>query len=289
VGAQGPATAFQTLGEGLGEREFKLFQRLIHEQAGIYLAESKRALLIGRLSRRLRELDISSFAEYYQLAEKDPAERVRMIDCICTNETRFFREPQQFEFLENRIIPEWRTASKPRPIRVWSAACSTGEEPYTLAMILLSHFPVASGWEIEILASDLSTRVLARAKEGVWPLERAGEIPEGLLKRFMLRGRGTQEGKMRAGEELRSVIRFERINLNEERYPVTGPFDLIFCRNVLIYFDGASKLQVVRRLVDHITPGGHLFLGHAESLLGVGSLVRRVGPTVYTPELVAAR
>jgi chemotaxis protein methyltransferase CheR len=272
------------LGCGLAEREFRLFQGLIYEQTGIYLAESKKALLIGRLSRRLRELGMSSFTEYYHyVTDEDADERVRMIDCICTNETHFFREPQQFEFLENRVIPEWKSSSAPRRVRVWSAACSTGEEPYTIAMVLLSHLPADSGWEIEILASDISSRVLARASEGVWPLERSTEIPERMLKRFMLRGTRAQEGKMKAGDELRSVIRFERINLNEHPYPVKGPFDLIFCRNVLIYFDGESKARVVRNLVDHLTPEGQLFLGHAESILGPSALVRRVGPTVYAP------
>jgi chemotaxis protein methyltransferase CheR len=267
----------------IGPQEFRLFQRLIHEQAGIFLSEAKRTLLVGRLSRRLRELGLKSFSEYYRhVTERDPSERLRMIDCICTNETRFFREPQQFEFLEDRVFPQWRAGSRGRRIRVWSAACSTGEEPYSLAMTLLSHFPRGSGWEVEILASDLSTRVLARAREGVWPLERASEIPQEFLKRFMLRGTGAQEGRMRAGNELRSVIRFERINLNEARYPVPGGLDLVFCRNVLIYFDPESKLKVVRRLLGHMAPGGHLFLGHAESLLGMNSEVRRVGPTVYT-------
>jgi chemotaxis protein methyltransferase CheR len=272
----------------IGAQEFRLFQRLIQDRSGIYLPEQKRALLVGRLSRRLRELGLSSFSEYYRhLTEEDPSEEQRMLDCICTNETRFFREPQQFQFLETRIIPHWRETSKARTIRVWSAACSTGEEPYTLAMVLLSHFPAGSGWTVEILASDLSSRVLARAREGVWNLDRSAEIPPSLLKRFMLRGTRAQEGKMRAGDELRSVIRFERVNLSETSYRVSGSFDLIFCRNVLIYFDAASKLEVVRRLLGHLAPDGHLFLGHAESLLGMNTLVRRVGPTVYTHERLA--
>jgi len=271
----------------LSPTEFRLFQDMIHREAGIFLSESKRALLVGRLSRRLRELGLGSFKDYHRyVTQEDPRERILMLDCISTNETHFFREPKQFEFLEQHIIREWAAAAatggRPRRIRVWSAACSTGEEPYSLAMTLLSHFPPESGWEVEILASDLSTRVLGRAREAVWPLERARAIPEPLLKRYMLRGTRSQEGKMRAGPEIRSVVRFERINLNDDRYAVSGRFDLVFCRNVLIYFDAPSKARVIRQLVRHLEPGGYLFLGHAESVVGSEGNLRRVGPTIYS-------
>lgn len=271
----------------LSSTEFRLFQDMIHREAGIFLSESKRALLVGRLSRRLRELGLQSFKDYHRyVTQEDPRERVLMLDCISTNETHFFREPRQFEFLQQQVFEGWAAAAaaggRPRRIRVWSAACSTGEEPYSLAMTLLDHFPRQSGWEIEILASDLSTRVLARAREGVWSLERAREIPEPLLKRFMLRGTRSQEGKMKAGPEVSSLIRFERINLNDERYPVSGRFDLVFCRNVLIYFDAPSKARVIRQLSRHMAPGGYLFLGHAESVVGSNQDLRRVGPTIYS-------
>jgi chemotaxis protein methyltransferase CheR len=169
----------------------------------------------------------------------------------------------------------------PRRIRAWSAACSTGEEPYSLAMTLLAHFPPSSGWTLEILASDLSTRALGQARAGLWSIDKAREIPERHLKAFMLRGRGPQEGVMKAGPEIRSLLRFQRVNLNQDRYPVAGPFDLVFCRNVLIYFDVASKARVVHRLLDQLAPCGYLFLGHAESLTGLSGRVRSVGPTVY--------
>lgn len=273
-------------GQRLTGGEFKLFQDLIHREAGIFLAESKRALLVGRLSRRLRELGLSSFGDYHRyITREDPAERVRMLDCVSTNETHFFREPRQFDFLQERVIPEWRAAAggRPRRIRVWSAACSTGEEPYSLAMTLLNHFPRESGWEIEILASDISTRVLDVAREAVWSLESAAEIPEPYLKRYMLRGTGAQDGKMKAGPELRAAVRFERINLNGDTYPVTGRFDLIFCRNVLIYFDGPSKTRVCRQLLRHLDPNGYFFLGHAEAVVDMAGELERAGPTVYAP------
>lgn len=266
-------------------REFSLFRDLIHKEAGIYLSEAKRALVVSRLSRRLRELHVGSFDAYYRVVEQDQEERVRMLDCICTNETHFFREPRQFEFLEERVFPEWiaRAAAglMPKRVRAWSAACSTGEEPYSLAMTLLARFPPGSGWEIDILATDLSTRALERAKAGLWPAERAAEIPRAYLKAFMLRGTGAREGVMKAGPGIRSVLHFERVNLNQTRYPVRGPFDLVLCRNVLIYFDSASRARVVSRLLGHLAPDGHLLLGHAESLTGLTDRARSVGPTVY--------
>ncbi|HTY42410.1 MAG TPA: protein-glutamate O-methyltransferase CheR [Thermoanaerobaculia bacterium] len=267
----------------LSEREFALFQALILREAGIYLAPAKKALLVGRLSKRLRALNLSSFGEYYRriVDEDDREERVQMLDCVSTNETHFFREPRQFEFLERQVIPVWKERG-PRLLRLWSAGCSTGEEPYSLAMLLLHHFPPGSGREIEILATDLSTRVLARAEAGVWPVDRAKEIPLAYRRAFMLRGTASQEGRMKAGPEIRDLVRFERLNLNEERYPVRGPFHLIFCRNVLIYFQLETKLKVIHRLLDVLAPDGLLFLGHAESLNAVTDRVATVVPTVYT-------
>lgn len=270
----------------LSDREFALFQSLIYQEAGIFLGPAKKALLVGRLARRLRDLGLASFGAYYRrVADGDARERVHLIDSVCTNETHFFREPRQFEFLEQRVFPEWKVRASmghmPRKIRVWSAACSTGEEPYSLAMMLLTQFPPATGWEIEILASDLSTRALEKARAGVWPVEKAKEIPPGYLKLHMLKGTRSQEGKMKVGTAIRSLVRFERINLNDETYPVTGLFDLIFCRNVLIYFDSASKQRVVHRLVRHLSPAGYLFLGHAESLNGLTDRIRSVIPTVH--------
>ena len=286
-----PAAAPPTAARPLGADEFKLFQDLIYRDAGIRLSDAKKALLVGRLSARLRALGLSSFREYHAYVTRvDESERVTMLDCITTNETRFFREPQQFEFLEQRLIPAWKNAAlsgaRQRRIRVWSAACSTGEEPYALAMTLLSHFPRESGWSVEILASDISTRVLARAREGAYPEDRTREIPPSLLKRFMIRGREA-DPRFRVSSEIRAAVKFERINLMKDNYPASGPFDLIFCRNVLIYFDTASKNHVIGRLTSRLDPGGCLFLGHAESILGMSSNLRRVGPTIYAPGLSA--
>jgi chemotaxis protein methyltransferase CheR len=208
-----------------------------------------------------------------------------MLDHVTTNETHFFREPRHFELLAADVFPRWSADAaagrRPRRARIWSAACSTGEEPYSLAMALLRAFPPGSGWDLEILATDLSTRVLDRARAALWPLEKAKEIPDADLKAFMLRGTGSQEGLMKAGPELRELVRFQRLNLNDAAYPGVGEFDLVLCRNVLIYFDAPTKERVVGRLLEHLAPDGLLFLGHAESVVGTGLPLQPVVPTVY--------
>ena len=279
-----PACATPAATRVLTVREFRLFQGLIQREAGIHLSDAKKVLVEGRLARRLRDLGVD-FGAYYGLVESDPQERVRMLDCICTNETHFFREPRQFEFLENQVFPEWRARAEAggmaRRVRVWSAGCSTGEEPYSVAMAFLASFPPSSGWEIDIVATDLSTRVLERAQAALWTIDKAKEIPGGYLKAFMLRGTGPEEGRMKAGPLVRSRVRFHRLNLNAEPFTFAGRFDLVFCRNVLIYFDAASKARVVGRLLDRLDPQGYLLLGHAETVTGLNARTRSVGPTVY--------
>ncbi len=284
TGVAPDATAAGAL-RSVSDAEFARFQALVQEEAGIWLSPAKRALLAGRLAKRLRELGLAAFGDYYDLVVADEAERIRMLDRISTNETHFFREPRHFELLTERVYPAWRAEAdagrRSRRIRAWSAACSSGEEPYTLAMTLLAAFPPGGGWEVEILASDISTRVLQRASEAVWPIAKSKEIPPAYLKAFMLRGTGSQEGRMKAGPEIRSLVRFVRLNLNDEAYPAVGQFDLLFCRNVLIYFNAATKARVVERLLGHLAPSGYLFLGHAECLSGMTDRLRTVVPTVY--------
>jgi chemotaxis protein methyltransferase CheR len=289
-----PNDMFAVLLQSVSEADFALFQRLIERETGIYLAPVKKALLVGRLASRLRQLGLRSLRDYYKRVAADPGERVQMIDRIATNETQFFRGPLQFDFLANRVLPKWcaeeTAGQRPRHIRVWSAGCSTGEEPYSIAMMLLDRFPASSGWRIEIMATDLSTRVLEKARAGIWPLDKSNQITPAYLKSFMLRGTGSQEGTMKAGPELRQVVRFEALNLlDESTYPHTGPFDLIFCRNVLIYFQPATKEQVVHRLLDHLAPNGYLFVGHSESLNHLTDRVRTIVPTVYALAAAAGR
>jgi chemotaxis protein methyltransferase CheR len=269
----------------LTTEEFRLFQQHVRREAGIQLSDAKRPLLVGRLSRRVRELGLPSFRAYYRRVTEDPAEAVRLLDLLSTNQTSFFREPLQFDFLERRLLPEIRRqgqqGEREKRLRVWSAACSTGEEPFSLAMVLLEAFPEGSGWDLDVLATDVSTRVLDHGREAVWAIEKTAEIPDRLLRRYMLKGRREQEGKVKAGPELRALVRFARLNLNAET-PLPGPFDLIFCRNVLIYFGKEEKRRVLHRLFDRLVPGGCLFLGHAESLTGVVEPIHCVGPMIYT-------
>ena len=278
-------STFQLLSTEISEREFLRLRDLIYSEAGIWLTHAKTALLVGRLAKRLRHHGLKSFKQYYDLVVNSPEERIQMLDALSTNETRFFREPQHFELLKSSIFPKWAeeaaTGRRGRNIRVLSAGCSTGQEPYSLAMILLDHFPAAAGWEIEIVATDLSTRALEIARTGIWPAAKKDEIPSSYLKKFMLKGFADQDGKMRAGPEIRSAIKFFRMNLNEPAYPLTGKFEMIFCRNVLIYFDQRSRERVVRRLANFLSPDGYLFLGHAESLHAMSDRLRSVIPTVY--------
>lgn len=273
-------------GAAVSDRDFARFQALIHREAGIWLAPVKKALLVGRLSRRLRDLGLASFGDYYERVVEDEVERVRMLDAICTNETHFFREPRHFDFLAERVFPRWREEAdagrRPRRARVWSAACSTGEEPYSLAMSLLAAFP--AGWDLEVLASDLSTKVLARAGEAVWPIEKAKEIPEAYRKAYMLRGYGAQEGLMKAGPELREIVKLARVNLVGEPWPA-GPFDLVFCRNVLIYFDQPTRQRLISGVEPLLSPGGLLCIGHTETLNGIHGGLKIVRPSVFRAPL----
>ena len=276
----------------LTDVEFGQLQRLIHQRAGIYLNDGKRALLVGRLGRRVRELGLPTFGAYYRaVVEGDGSELQILLDAIATNETHFFREPRQFDLLSGRLCDEWigqaSAGMRARALRVWSAACSTGEEPYSIGMVLhdrLGRF----GWDVAIEASDLSTRVLAQAAAGVWRADRAAPIPASYLRSYMLRGVGPEAGKVKAGELLRGMIRFRQVNLREAGRTMTGKFDAIFCRNVLIYFDAPTRGEVLRRLVQYLAPGGYLFLGHAESVTGTSLPLTSVMPAVYRHTLECA-
>jgi chemotaxis protein methyltransferase CheR len=278
----------------LAAEEFHLFQALVLRESGIHLGAKNRAMLVRRLWKRLRALELNSFSSYYRRVKADPQEMVLMLDCICTNETHFFREPAAFDCLRNCVFPEWVAAAdagkRSRTLRIWSAACSTGEEAYSLAMTTLREFPPSAGWSVEVLGTDLSTKVLARASAGIWPVERISSVPVDYQRQFLLKGFGPEKGNIKAADELRKVMRFQRLNLTQEPFAVTGPFDLIFCRNVLIYFQWETKIKVVDRLGKYLTPHGYLFLGHAESLHGVADKLQSVAPKVFpSPKVPMAR
>jgi chemotaxis protein methyltransferase CheR len=264
--------------------EFGLFQRIVFREAGIHLGDIKLALVASRLLRRIRDLGLTSYGAYYRRVVENKDELTLMLDAITTNETQFFREPRHFELLGDALVPRWRAeaeaGTRRRRVRVWSAGCSTGEEPYSLAMTLLAALPPEEGWEVEVFATDLSTRVLDRARQGIYAAERAGAIPRPLLQRFMLRGFGAQDGNVKVAPALQAAVTFQRLNLNAETYAVDGLFDAIFCRNVFIYFNPTTRTRIVRQLLEHLSPGGYFFVGHSESLGGTPWL-ETVVPTVY--------
>lgn len=262
--------------DGITDSDFDRFRKLLHAVAGIRLGPQKKALVCGRLAKRLRDLGLASYASYLDLIESaaGAVELQYAIDRLTTNETFFFREPKHFELLRAHL------ARNPRPkgaLRAWSAACSTGEEVYTLAMVLAEH---AAGSNWEILGSDLSTAVLETARRGVYPAARSDSIPKHLLHRYCLRGVRSQEGHFAIGQELRRHVQFRHLNLRDP-LPNIGPFDLVFLRNVMIYFDEAMKRQVVQRILGTLRPGGYLFVGHAETLNGLSHDLELVCPTVY--------
>jgi chemotaxis protein methyltransferase CheR len=261
----------------LTAREFRRFQQLIARVAGIHLTEAKVPLLESRLARHVRRLGLRTYGAYYERLEgpDGPAETQQLLDLVCTNETSFFREPRQFELLARAVFPAWAAAAaagrRPRTVRAWSAACATGEEPYSLAMLLLEHFPPDGGWALDVLATDLSTRALARARAGVYAAERAAAIAPEHRRRYLLRGVGANAGTVKIAPEVQQLVRFAHANLHAPPYPAAAPLDLVLCRNVLIYFGPAARREVLARLLGLLAPWGLLLLGHAESLAGVAA------------------
>lgn len=267
---------------------FEKFQKLIYAETGIWLGSAKTALLCGRLFRRLRALEIPSLGIYYECVSQPDQheERARMIDAITTNETRFFREPRHFDFLAQTVFPRWRADAdrglRPKRLRIWSAGCSSGEEPYSVAMLLERHLPAQEAWDVRLLATDISNRVLEKARKGVYPIAKAAELPRDLLHNFVLRGVAERQGEMKVKVEIQQMVDFQRLNLNQEANLAESPFDVIFCRNVLIYFDAASKSRVVASLSRHLVANGFLFVGHAENLSSMSSDLRSLEPTIYS-------
>lgn len=260
--------------QSLNHREFEQFRTLIHDIAGIAMSEAKRPLIVGRLSKRLRHFSLGSFADYYQLLMRDKAELQVAVNLLTTNETYFFREPRHFEFLRERLADDLRSGAG--PLRLWSAACSSGEEPYTLALLLAEH--LSRPWEI--LASDISTRVLETARRGIYSLEDARGIPSALLHKHCLRGTGCYAGQFVVEPALARRIDFRQINLNQT-LPEVGQFDVIFLRNVMIYFDQPTKIDVVKRLCARLRPGGYFLVSHSESLNGLTEQLQALRPSIY--------
>ena len=259
----------------LSPAQFHEISRIVYDVAGIVLREGKEGLVRSRLSRRLRALGLPSYEAYlaFLAADRDGRELVEMVDALTTNKTNFFREPAHFDFLRDRLLP----ALPAGPVRIWSAGCSTGEEPYTLAMVLHEALPDPARSGAKILATDISTRVLAQAKAGRFAEAVAEEVPTDLRRRHFAR---LPNGGWEAGPSLRGLVTFARLNLMGP-WPMRGPFQAIFCRNVMIYFDKATQQKLVSRYHDLLAPGGYLFVGHSESLSGIAHRFAYVQPAVY--------
>jgi len=264
----------------ISEAQFTSISELAHRACGINLQTGKEGLVKTRLAKRLQTVGASDFGAYLEYLQRDSsgAEMVAMLDALTTNKTSFFRENQHFDYLRREVLPPLVGSSS--PLRIWSAGCSTGEEPYTLALLLHEAVPNLKQRSVRILATDISTRVLAKAREGVYDETVVRDIPPHLLGKHFSCVRTSPPRTFRVSDELQSLVRFARLNLMEP-WPMRGPFDLIFCRNVMIYFDRPTKQRLVQRYWELLRPGGHLFVGHAESLTPLEHRFSYIQPAVY--------
>jgi chemotaxis protein methyltransferase CheR len=266
----------------LSQPEFERLRQLVREHTGIALSDAKRQLVYGRLARRLRALKLDSFGAYIELIEdRDPVELEEFVNAVTTNLTSFFREPHHFDYLAREALPALvaRAAGSNR-LRIWCCAASTGEEPYSIAMVLREAENSLRGWDVKLLATDLDSNVLAAGAAGVYAAERFQGMDPKRVARFFDKGGGAHAGKLRAREELRHLITFRQLNLMQD-WPLRGPFDAIFCRNVIIYFDKATQRTLFERMAMLQRPGDLLFLGHSESLYRVSDRYELIGRTIY--------
>ena len=266
--------------------DYEFIRQLVYQHSRINLGPDKVELVCSRLRKRLRSLNLDSFRPYIEFL-RSPAgedEMTDLLDVITTNVTDFFREAAHFDFMRTTALPDWVKAKGRKPsdvFRVWSAACSSGEEPYTLAITLAEYFREQPQYRWEIVASDLSTRMLDRAHLGIYRLERIKLPQPEWLRRYFQRGTGKQEGFARVKPELREQITFQHLNLMQSPYPFQERFQLVFCRNVMIYFDRKTQEQLVPRLRAQLDPTGYLFVGHSESLIGIDQALKVVRPSIY--------
>jgi chemotaxis protein methyltransferase CheR len=281
--ARTPSAIKQSSDDHLGRDDFDRLARLVGERCGIQLPAAKQTMLEGRLRRRARTLGIASldgYCRYLFDADNLVDEAPHLINAVTTNKTDFFREPVHFDVLVKEILPDF-AARTGRPMRVWSAACSTGAEPYTLAMVLDAYAARHGGPGYGILATDIDTEVLETARRGVYPRDMVEPVPPALRQAYVMESRDRTCDDVRISPTLRAAVGFARLNLMDSAYPVGKPMDVIFCRNVLIYFNKATQRQVVSRLVDALNPGGFLILGHSEGAAASDDRLNQVVNTIY--------
>ena len=258
---------------------FRKIKTVLYAHAGIVLADHKKDMAFNRLVRRIRELNFRSFDQYLVYIESDINEFSLFINAMTTNLTAFFRESHHFDFIGNTIIPQLALSGK-RRLRIWSAGCSLGEEPYSLAMQLLNSNIDLSNWDVRILATDIDSNVLDQARTGVYPQAKVETLPKGYLNKYFLKGCGSQAGSVRARPELGEMITFKYLNLMEE-WPLKGPFDFIFCRNVMIYFDQETQAKLLEKMAALLKNDGHLFVGHSEPKARHDNHFISLGKTIY--------
>ena len=277
----------------LSDKELQYFRELIYEECGIELKEAKRSMMSSRLYKRLRKLGLSSYQEYYDYINDATGglnEIISMIDVITTNKTDFFREPAHFEFLKEKVLPEITSSpdfQKNKIFNVWSAGCSSGQEPYTLAMVLDYYFNHTPG-TYQILATDIAHSVLAEAKRAIYTKEIIDPIPSIYKGKYLMTGKGKRKGQFRVSPELRKKVLFGRLNFMDKDFGISTMMDVVFCRNVIIYFDWQTKVEVITKLYNQLKPGGYLFVGHSETLNGVDLPINRMIPTVFQKPLGVA-
>ena len=265
------------------EKEFQLFKDIIYRSTGIHMSEKKRNLVVARLSKRLRALNLNTFSQYYEYLNSSidaQDELNNLINRITTNKTDFFREKHHFDFLLNEVFPSYIEESRrggERRVRVWSAGCSSGEEPYSIAMVLADAFKDERGWDLKILATDLDTDILTKATKGVYSSQQITPIPMGYLTKYLFR---TPQG-YEVSPQIKSMISFRKLNLMDYAFPMKKPFDVIFCRNVMIYFNDQTKQDLVTKYHTHLKDKGYMFIGHSESLMYMKHLFRFLKHTVY--------
>lgn len=265
----------------MAQQDFEFIRQLAYRESGIVLPDRKQHMVYSRLSRRLRALKLNNFHQYCQRLEDDGGELINFINALTTNLTSFFREAHHFDYLERHLVPQWQQR-RDRRLRVWSSACSTGEEAYSIAMILAKHFPPAS-WDLKILATDLDTNVLDKARAGIYSQEAMANLPKALLNQYV--EPGPHPGEVMLCDSLKRLIHFKQLNLLGE-WPMHGPFDLIFCRNVLIYFDAQTKVKIIRQFRRLLADDGHLFIGHSETLHNISSDFKLIGQTIDRKSVV---
>ncbi|MFA6504586.1 MAG: protein-glutamate O-methyltransferase [Treponemataceae bacterium] len=267
----------------MNDQDFSRLSAYIERELGIKMPPAKRVMLESRLSRRLRQhsfKDYTSYVDYVFSDEGSRTELIHMIDAVTTNKTDFFREADHFDYLLNDILPKARPSGGDI-FRVWSGGCSTGEEPYTLSMVLEEYRRAVASFRWSILATDISTKVLGHAVEAIYEEEKVAPVPLDYKKRYLLKSKDSAKHVVRVKPELRSHIEFQRLNFMDDDFGIRDRFDVIFCRNVIIYFDRQTQERLIRKFYDRLIPGGALFLGHSETLTGISISLRSVAPTVY--------